>query len=621
MADIFLSYASEDRARVSGLVDALRRQGWSVWWDREIVPGSPFEKVIEQAIGEAQCVVVVWSRHSVQSDWVQTEALDGLERALLVPIMIDDVRLPLAFKRAQAVQLMGWPARVDRSEFDRFLAAVAKQLGEGARARVPDVPTDHEGGGRAGSHRPSVAVLPFVNLTSDPENQYLSDGIAAELIFRLTQEPALRVAAQSSSFYFRDRQENVQAVGQLLNVNHVLEGSFRRFGSRARVTVQLVNTGDGHATFAHHFDVDTDDMFELQEQLAIAIAKAIRAPLRIDRSERKIDQEAHRLYLQARFHYFRADPASRRAAAGYFRQALSISPEYGEASAGLAWSLLPLAIGSFDAPPCDVLDEALRAAQLAVELDPSSAFALGALGTAHLMNWDWEAGRSCLAQALSLGPPDASTAYGYSIFLAASGQLREALAVCEDAFTREPLSPMLTEAVSRMLHYLGRLDEAEAVCQSHLRHVPDSEAAIVGLMEIYLQHGNIDKAREYLDHERSLPGIHPAQAAFHELRIAAAARDVAGFSAAFERLLTMRQDAYVPAFVLAIGYLLAQDQQRCLEFLWRAVEERDPFLLMFDAYEWPHRLQEDKSFQRLRARLALPRAAASGAQGVEHAHV
>jgi len=616
MADIFLSYASEDRARVSGLVEALRRQGWSVWWDREIVPGSPFEKVIEQAVGEARCVVVVWSKHSVVSEWVQAEAQEGLERSALVPVLIDHTRVPFAFKRAQAVQLWGWPQRVDRSELDRFIAAVGEKLGDSTTASAPPP-------GRAAepvaSRRPSVAVMPFVNLTSDPENQYLSDGIAAELIFRLTQESALRVAAQSSSFYFRDRPENVQAVGQLLNVNHVLEGSFRRFGSRARVTVQLIDTGDGHATFAHHFDVDTDDMFELQEQLAIAIAKAIRAPLRIDRSDRKIDPEAHRLYLQARFHYFRADPASRRDAAEYFRQALRLEPHYGEASAGLAWSLLPLAIGSFDGPPCDVLDEALRAAELAVELEPASAFALGALGTAHVMNWNWEAGRAYLERAIALGPPDASIAYGYAIYLSAGGQLQEALAVCQDAFTREPLSPMLTEAVSRMLHYLGRLDDAEAVCMNHLRHVPDSEAAIVGLMEIYLQHGNVEKASEYLAQERALASIHPAQAAFHELRIAYASGDKARFATAFEELLRLGEDTYVPAFALAIGHLLSRDVERTLEFLWRAVAERDPFLVMMDAYAWPKWLTGRDSFRRLRARLALPVDPTTPPRGIEHA--
>jgi predicted Zn-dependent protease len=134
-----------------------------------------------------------------------------------------------------------------------------------------------------------------------------------------------------------------------------------------------------------------------------------------------------------------------------------------------------------------------------------------------------------------MAPPDASIAYGYSTYLAATGRFEEALAVCEDAFTREPLSPMLTEALSRMLHHLGRLDEAEAVCLNHLRHVPDSDAGIVALMEVFLQHGNVEKAAEYLAQQRALRDIHPAQAAFHELRIAGASNDATRFETAFQR--------------------------------------------------------------------------------------
>jgi hypothetical protein len=130
MSDIFVSYASEDRARAKVLAGALERQGWSVWWDRRIAPGKQFSQVIKEAIDEAKCIIVLWSKESVKSAWVQNEAAEGARREILVPALIDDVEIPFEFRRIQAARLVDWEGRSPHPEFDILLEAVCAILGQ-----------------------------------------------------------------------------------------------------------------------------------------------------------------------------------------------------------------------------------------------------------------------------------------------------------------------------------------------------------------------------------------------------------------------------------------------------------------------------------------------------------
>src|SRR4029450_1571934 len=132
MSDIFISYARADKDRAEHLAEAFSRQGWSVWWDREIPPGKSFDETIENALNSARCIIVLWSRDSVSSRWVKTEAAEGAERGILVPSLIDKVQIPLEFKRIEAADLSDWQGDSPHSEFDQLLKTVASMLGAGA---------------------------------------------------------------------------------------------------------------------------------------------------------------------------------------------------------------------------------------------------------------------------------------------------------------------------------------------------------------------------------------------------------------------------------------------------------------------------------------------------------
>jgi hypothetical protein len=130
MSDIFISYSSEDRGKAKDIADALKRQGFSVWWDRSILPGETFDTVIEDALDAAECVIVLWSKTSVSKEWVRTEASDGKQRRILIPVLIErDVRIPIEFRRMQAADLIDWGGKLPHPGFDNLLKAVAGILG------------------------------------------------------------------------------------------------------------------------------------------------------------------------------------------------------------------------------------------------------------------------------------------------------------------------------------------------------------------------------------------------------------------------------------------------------------------------------------------------------------
>ena len=124
MVQIFVSYANPDRPRVETLVRALHQRGWKIWWDRSIIPGRAFDEVIEQALDASECLIVVWSKDSVRSQWVKTEAAEGVRRGILVPVLFDDVTMPLEFRRIQAARLVDWDGRLDHPDFERLVEAV-----------------------------------------------------------------------------------------------------------------------------------------------------------------------------------------------------------------------------------------------------------------------------------------------------------------------------------------------------------------------------------------------------------------------------------------------------------------------------------------------------------------
>ena len=300
MADVFVSYTTSDRDRVARLVEALQTAGLSVWWDRGIDVGSTFDREIERELDGAGCVVVVWSNASVDSEWVRNEAFEAQSRNALVPILIDDVKPPLAFRRAQTAKMIQWPTSA--GEFDAMLRAIHGRL---AKMPLPAElqPSQTHGASHttADTNAPSIAVLPLSNVSPDPEQVHFVDGLTIELIHRLSRIPNLRVAGQASSFAYKNRPVSYAEVGRTLGVAHLLEGSVRRAGDQLRVTVELVSTANGFHLWSADFDRKLDDVFAIQREVSEAVADALSVKLRGDSLEllgSTSNASAHSHYLR-----------------------------------------------------------------------------------------------------------------------------------------------------------------------------------------------------------------------------------------------------------------------------------------------------------------------------------
>jgi adenylate cyclase len=311
MADIFLSYAADDRERVRPLVAFLEAEGWSVWWDRQIAPGEVWDREIEEAVELASCVIVVWSQASVASDWVRSEANEGLSRHRLVPVLIDNVRPPMVFRSIQSSFLIGWPSRESQRELFQLLATVRKIV---------------EGEGPAELSRreqKSIAVMPFANLSSDPEQEYLSDGLAEEMLNLLSRLPELRVVARTSAFSYKGKDITATQIGRELNVTHLLEGSVRKSGERLRIHVQCSRTDDGFQLWSESYDRTLGDIFAIQDDIAKEVVTRLQIGFMGQMpSSRQTDSTAYALYLQANHIGYQQTAGGSGKAIGLFQRAL-----------------------------------------------------------------------------------------------------------------------------------------------------------------------------------------------------------------------------------------------------------------------------------------------------------
>jgi len=233
MADIFVSYSRTDKAAVAPLVAALEAQGWSVWWDPEITPGDEFDKLIGAELDSARAVVVVWSPASVESRWVKGEARDAADRGVLVPVRIENARLPIDVRAIHTIELDGWAGNGDSAPFKALRTALEAKLKRPAGKTAALAAKDK---------RPAVTVcvLPFANMSGDPEQEYFSDGITEDIITDLGKVSALSIVSRNTAFSFKGAAGDVAQIARQTKAAYVLVGSVRKSGARVRITAQLI---------------------------------------------------------------------------------------------------------------------------------------------------------------------------------------------------------------------------------------------------------------------------------------------------------------------------------------------------------------------------------------------
>jgi TolB-like protein len=304
----------------------------------------------------------------------------------------------------------------------------------------------------------SIAVLPFANMSSDPEQEFFSDGISEEIINMLAQVPGLKVAGRTSAFSFKGKNQDLRFIGEQLNVNHILEGSVRKSGNKIRITAQLIKVADGYHLWSEKYDRELEDIFDIQDEISLAILDAIKIKLFGAAKEAVLKKytdnpEAYQLYLKGRFYYNKYNKYFLEKAIDYFKATIKIEPDYALAFAGIAYSYLNLWFYNY-LPQEKCLLQMKQAIQQCLQLDNEIAEGHFTLGHMKMFyEWDFAAATIELKKAIELNPNRAEAHDLYSICLGLLGNYTEAIKHASTANSLDPFSLMINLHVAVLYLY------------------------------------------------------------------------------------------------------------------------------------------------------------------------
>ena len=367
---------------------------------------------------------------------------------------------------------------------------------------------------RAKRPEQSIAVLPFVNMSSDPEQEFFSDGISEELLNLLAQLPGLRVAARTSSFQFKGTNPGIAKIADTLNVSHILEGSVRKSGTKLRITAQLIKADDGFHLWSHSYDRELDDIFAVQDEIAQAIVSELRLRL-IDHTQiasgSTSNVEAYQEYLKGRYFWNLRTGPDLLTAIEHFEAATRLDPEYAEAWAGLTDTFVVLP--GYDIDDGTALaryERGREAAQRALAIDPTMGRAYAALGNASGSIFRWQEASDYFERAHELAPNYAPGWQWYGTHLAEMGRADEGLAALERALELDPVSRIINNNYAETLRGAGHTEEAVKHFKYAISLDPDFFFNWVTLGATHLEAGHFDEAREAFRESARLSGEKPA---------------------------------------------------------------------------------------------------------------
>ncbi|MFM9829198.1 MAG: TIR domain-containing protein [Sphingomonas sp.] len=530
---VFVSYSRDDQKVAAAIISILGKQGYSVWWDGLIPGGDRFEKTTSDALERAGAVVVLWSKVSVGSHWVHDEAARGRDRRCLIPLSIDGSEPPLGFRQFQYLDVSREPLKAESPTMQRALRSLAEVVG---RAPTPAATPPFAGsrvqfsrrtiltaagvgaaaavGGATawvlssgGSPRlpNSIAVLPFDNLSNNPDQRYFSDGLAAELRAQLARNPMLNVMGQASSNQFRDSNDTGQAIANKLEVTYLLDGNVRVAGNQVRIAIELIEGRTGFSKWSNSYDQPLTNIFKLQEDIAAAVTTTLAAKLgnpgtdSAERSGGTRNLAAFDAYLRGKTLFeSQLDEGTDRAALARFEQAVRLDPLYAAARAARSRALAVIANQYVQAAERkrlyhEAVAEAQRSVRDAAEFADGHA-ALGyalfygsldviaadapykkahdfGLGSAdvqsryalyHARRRQFAKANPAIARAVALDPLNPSVFKTEGLIRFASGDFEGAITSAKRALEINPKRGTLHGDIGNALVNLGRVDEASA---------------------------------------------------------------------------------------------------------------------------------------------------------------
>ena len=454
----------------------------------------------------------------------------------------------------------------------------------------------------------SIAVLPFVNMSADKNDEYLSDGVSEELITALSKITGLQVKARTSSFAFKGKNEDIQKIGELLHVSHLLEGSVAKAGNKLRITAQLIQASDGNHEWSDTYDREMQDIFAVRSEVAQQVAETLKVRL-LGEDKRKIDKkptenlEAYNLYRQGRFYADKLSEEGMTKAVPFFQQAIEKDPHFALAYAGMADNYVIAADAII--PPREAFSKAKEAALKAIELDDSLAEAHASLGLVHYhYDWDWPAAEQELKRAISLNPQSAQSYTLYTHYLAGMGRYDEAKKYGARALELDPLSVSAHWFLGWGAIYAGRSDEAIGFFSKALELDPNNPWTRWFLGRAYLLSGNSSRAIEEMETGLRFGPDDPLGLGFTGYVYAVTGRRADALKI-LQRLDELQKRRFISTISRVYVYAGLGDKDKAFEWLEKAYEERSDSLAWFRFDPESKSLRSDPRFAVLMRKIGF----------------
>jgi serine/threonine-protein kinase len=458
----------------------------------------------------------------------------------------------------------------------------------------------------------SIAVLPFVDMSPQKDQDWFCDGITDEIIGRLSNISELKVPARTSVFYFKGKDQDIREIGKKLGVATVLEGSIQKVETRLRARVQLINIADGFHLWSQEFDREMKDVFAIQDEIALAVVDKLKLTLLGDEKVKlskhhAIDPIAYDAYLKGLYYWWRWSQEDYTSALRYFQKAIEIEPNYAPAHAGtaLAYVFASTWNSSGRWSPKEGVPKGKVAAERAIELDPMLADGYVAMGYARMnFDWDWSGAEKDFKRALELSPYSPLALDAYANFLLLARGLDEAVAVLNRALVLDPLSPALHSDLGVFYHMSGQFDQAIPCFRKTLELDSNFFWARLNLGWAHLFTGNTDEALAEFRNMVKLAPLSPyAQQALGYAYGVTGHRDEA--LEVLAKLDQLAKTRYVPPSAKAYVHLGLGQKELALDCLDKAYAERDTEMIFLKGDPPFTTLRNEPRFQALLKKIGL----------------
>ncbi len=629
---VFLSYASEDAPAAQRIGEALRSEGINVWFDQnELRGGDAWDHKIRRQIHECGLFIPIISEHTearpegyFRLEWDladQRSHMIGRSKAFIVPVCIDRIvergaDVPDSFLKAQWVRL---PAGEASASFAARIAGLLRSEGA-SRPQPPAAPQAAATVLPKSSHwrtvlvlasvaalvafswlawrtygpgsepdlgkatpptvttaaatvpEKSIAVLPFLDMSPGKDQEYMSDGIAEEILNLLAQVPDFKVIARTSSFSFKDKNVPIAEIAKQLNVSNVLEGSVRKSGDTLRITAQLIRAADSTHLWSSSYDRPLTDIFAVQTEIANAIVQALQIGLmggKLTRREGGTENlEAYQLYLRAVTEYSRNSAESLKSAGELATKAVELDPEF-----GMGWSILAdvhmVSAENLYLPSFEAFEKARELAKKSLQLSPNMSKPHATLAFMHLdHDWDWTNAKAEVTLALERGPSDPYALHAAGRLAATLGRWDDAERYLRAALVRDPLNPFAMFNLGDTYYRAGRYADSEGAFRKLLVMQPDFAWTHAYLAKTLIIQGKSAAALEEAERE-AIPSL---QLAFRSIALQATGRKTDADKSLHVLLGAWSDTA---AYYIAQVYAHRGQNDLALEWLDRAYQQKD----------------------------------------------